>query len=377
MDRLTTEQEEREFEAFIKALFSQDDTKKIKNELNSLEVPYPYRLRIKVLYSEKGIKDVFEGLTEKGFIQHLRKESDTYVFNSIVGRKFTTKINVPFFLNTFDDTGLNENVQAIIAICKSDSWQALRSFTKKSYPRLVPILLSQSELIKSTKGLKKITGHDIRANAYSAKESFDGESKTFKKSVRTWTDEDVDETILTAEERGQVITSIDVKFFRIIDDTPNVMPDVTCKIRKNGEIEVTGKYSLAFNAVAKQIAEIGYNKLRFLSKRGLRISLYKPRPLSMNFTQPVFEKVESIRQFVQILSKYPRSMHAIEHGNPYAHVKLSDTYDGSSFDIWAISPSRIALMPGLKASEAAFERLIHYIYDNFREGQLTDYGSRG
>ena len=70
-------------------------------------------------------------------------------------------------------------------------------------------------------------------------------------------------------------------------------------------------------------------------------------------------------------------MHAVEHGNPYAHVKMTDMYDGSSFDVWAISPSRIALMPGLKASEAAFERIVDYIFDKFREGQIADYGNEG
>jgi len=81
--------------------------------------------------------------------------------------------------------------------------------------------------------------------------------------------------------------------------------------------------------------------------------------------------------FVHILSKYPHSMYAIEHGNPYAHVKLADIYDGSSFDVWAISPSRIALIPGLKASEAAFERLVHFIFDKFREGQIANYDYEG
>lgn len=93
--------------------------------------------------------------------------------------------------------------------------------------------------------------------------------------------------------------------------------------------------------------------------------------------QPVFEKLDTVQNFVHILSKYPNSMHAVVHGNPYAHVKLTDIFDGSSFDIWAISPSRIALMPGLKATEAAFERLVHYIFDKFREGQIANYDYEG
>jgi hypothetical protein len=67
-------------------------------------------------------------------------------------------------------------------------------------------------------------------------------------------------------------------------------------------------------------------------------------------------------------------MRAVMHGNPHAHVHMTDLFDGSSFDVWAVSPQRVVLIPGLKASEAAFERFIHYIFDVFREGQIATYG---
>jgi hypothetical protein len=33
----------------------------------------------------------------------------------------------------------------------------------------------------------------------------------------------------------------------------------------------------------------------------------------------------------------------------------------------------MALLPGLKASEGAFERLVNYIFESFREGGITTY----
>jgi len=377
MYRLSTPQEEREFEVFIEALFKQDNPIKVRNELYRLNVPAPYRLRIKVLYSQVSVEDVIDSLVGKGRLLRFKGESRSYLLKTMIGKRNPVEVSIPFYIESFDKNGLHENVQAIIAICKTNQWNALRRLSKNSYPKLVPILLSQAELIQSARRLKKVTGHSVNVRALSAKESFNGEKGTFKKSVRVWTDEELEKALLSIQDRRQILTSIDIEFFHVIGDQTHVRPTAICKIRKNGEIEVTGSYKLAFDAVATQIAEVGASKLRFFAGRGLRLSQYKPRPLAVNFSQPVFQKAAAIRQFVQILSKYPHSMHAVEHGNPYAHVKLTDIYDGSSFDVWAISPSRIALMPGLKASEAAFERLVDYIFDRFREGQIADYGYEG
>jgi hypothetical protein len=377
MSRIITSQEEHEFLAYLEALFGLDDSNRVHNKLAELNVPAPYRLRIKVLYSQSSVKDVIDGLVVKGKLKHLKKEAKTYFLETNVGRLSPKKVRVPFYVGAFDQNKLLENVQAIVAICKTDEWKALRLLAKNSYPRLVPILLSQSELIESAKRLKKITGHDVNVRALSAKEATDGKKANYRKSVRVWTDEEIEKALLSVQDRRQTITSLDVEFFPRIGDQSHVLPSVICKIRKNGEIEVTGSYKIAFDAVAEQIAEVGERKLKFFSGRGLRTSGFLAKPLAVNFVQPVFEKLETVRTFVNILSKYPKSMHAVIHGNPYAHVKVTDMLDGSSFDVWAISPSRIALMPGLKASEAAFERLVHYIFDKFREGKVADYSYEG
>jgi hypothetical protein len=377
MLRLKTTLEQNEFEAYVEALFKLDHYHSIYKELDRLEVPAPYKLRIKVLYSEISLKKVIDSLVENGSLHNLKSDSKTYIYSTTIGRQIIKKVRVPFFLTSFDQNELRENVQAIVAICNTDQWRAIRRLSERNYPSLVPILLSQSEIIESAKRLKQMTGHNVNVKAFSAKEVFNGKKGEYFKSIREWTDEELDRALLSIKDRRQIIYSIDIEFFRRIGDQTHVVPSAICKIRKNGEIEVTGSYKLAFDAVAAQIAKVGLKKLSFYSGRGLRVSAYKPKPLAVNFSQPVFENVDAVSNFVHILSKYPHSMHAIEHGNPYAHVKLADIYDGSSFDVWAISPSRIALIPGLKASEAAFERLVHFIFDRFREGQIANYDYEG
>ncbi|MBN1848711.1 MAG: hypothetical protein JW932_09015 [Deltaproteobacteria bacterium] len=246
MSRLKTLQEERDFETYVQALFSSGDDASVHDKLGNLEVPAPYRLRIKVLYSKTSVKDDINKKVGKGDLYTLNEESNTYIFDTTIGRLRPKNVRIPFIVASFEEKGLTKNIQAIISVCKSDPWKALRRFSKKTYPRLVPILLSQSELFQSAKRLKKVTGHNVNVRAYSAKESFNEKKRDFKKSLRIWTDEELDKALLSIQDRRQIITSIDVEFFHKIGDQSHVLPSAICKIRKDGEIDVTGSYQLAF-----------------------------------------------------------------------------------------------------------------------------------
>ncbi len=377
MYRLKTADEKKRFENFIEALFSLECVEDVNSRLYDLKVPKPFRLRIKVLYSKKPVNLVFDNLVENGMLKYLKRETRTYIFEREIGRAIPKKIRVPFYNVSFSENIDSENIQAIIAICRAEEWNALRRLSSSIYPKLVPILLSQADLIKSAKRLRLMTGHDVKVKSLSAKETSNQLNHTFRKTLRVWSDEELDQALLSIQERGQIINSIELDFFDKIGNYPHVLPTTTCKIRKNGEIEITGGFKLAFDAIAVHIAKVGKKKLEFFSKRGLRVSNYEPKPLAVNFSTPIFNKLEKVREFVNSLKKYPHSMHAVLHGNPYAHVKITDNFDGSSFDVWATSSSRIALMPGLKATEAAFERLIHYIFDEFKEGTIANYDREG
>ena len=366
-------EEERELEAYLRALLTYQNDDSVMQALSDLEVPSPYRVRIKVVYSPDSPTAVFEKLAENGEIQSLTSKVHTYVYESTVGRKQPQDIRALFHIGSFDNS-VSQKVKAIISICKNDQWGILRRYIKKNYPRLVPILLSQAELIQGAKALKKITGHQVYVRSFSAKETLPSEDGKRSKSIREWTQEELDTALLSIQDRHQMITSLEVDFLPRLGEAVHVQPKASCKIRKTSEIEVTGSFNLVYKAVAEYIAQVGERKLLFFSGRGLRESRYKPQPLSIDFSRPVFDDVQVVRNLVSILRKYPRSVYAVEHGNPYAHVKIADLFDGSSFDVWAMPPSRLALMPGLKASEAGFERLVHYIFDAFREGKLTEYG---
>lgn len=369
--RIKSEKEDRNFQSYVQALLRSDSPDEVLEHLAALEVPSPYNVRLKVVYAQTSPREVFDRYVSAGAgIIPASNKAPGYLYKTSETARAS---RIPFFVMPFTGERLNQHVAAVISICRSRQWRALRSGIRSMYANLVPVLLSQTELVRAAKSLKQQTGHDVRVRALSAKERIHGATSRPRRSVRYWTDEELDEALMKVQEMQQLITSLDVEFFPRIGDHAHVVPSVVGKIRKDGELEVSGSFRVAFDAIAVPIARAGLQKLHFFSGRGLRESKYAARPLAISFNRPVFDDLPTVRSFVKTLTKYPKSMHAVAHGNPYAHLQMTDLLDGSSFDVWAVPPDRIALMPGLKASEGAFERLVTYIFESFREGQVTTY----
>jgi hypothetical protein len=135
-------------------------------------------------------------------------------------------------------------------------------------------------------------------------------------------------------------------------------------------MDLTGNFDLVWRFVVEHVAQVGQRKLSSYAKRGLRERRYDAAPLRITYSRPLFDKVETVRRLVRVLQAYPRSMHSVQHGNPYAYVQVSDSFDGSSFDVWALSPNAISIVPRLKATEAAIARLIQWIFEEFQEGSV-------
>jgi len=365
--------EERDLGEYLRALFSNSGESFLES-ISELEVPSPYKVRAKILYSPISPIQVVNRLVEAKVLDRL-SDSNSYSWVETVGRKVRRQVRSVFHMASFPQS-ISEKVSALISVCTREQWHSCTRLIARQYPEIVPILLSQAELIQSAKSLRSVAKHEVRVRSLSAKEATPDETGR-RKSVREWTDEHLDDVILSVQERSQVVTSLDVEFFPRLGNATHIVPRAGCKIRKGGELEVTGSFRLAFDTVASHVARVGEHKLAFLSNRGLRENSYKPRPISIDFAKPVFDETENVRSLVSQLASYPHSIHSVQHGNPYGHVRIADMFDGSSFDVWAIPPQRLALMPGLKATEAAMERLVHYVFDSFREGDLSDYGGAG
>jgi len=360
------------FAEFLRASMGKGSPAEILRRLSETALPAPYKARLKVVYSDPSPLTAIANLAAGSYTVHpFAPEATSFFIRPLEGQRGTTTGDIPFTVVPFD--GIDSKVQAVLTVSNTPQWTAIKRELRFAYPRLVPVLLSQAELVTSAKALRRETDHDVRVRSFTAKEEIATPEGKARRSVREWTDEELDGALLHVSDRRQLITSIDLEFFPRFDNVTHVVPKATCKIRKYGEVEVTGSLSLAYNTVAREVAQVGFSKLQFYSGRGLREAHYRPHPLAINYSKPLFNDVEIVRSLVATLSRYPRSMHAVQHGNPYAHLRVTDLFDYSSFDVWALPPGRLVLVPGLRASEAACERLVHYIFDYFREGDIANY----
>jgi len=50
-----------------------------------------------------------------------------------------------------------------------------------------------------------------------------------------------------------------------------------------------------------------------------------------------------------------------------------DYSDGSTFDIWVLSPSEILIVPQFRSTVAAVKRVISCIFENYAEGTIQDH----
>ncbi len=369
MTRLDDPRERRKFEVFVEEILASPEDA-VRRHLAELSVPDPFRLRMKVLYSRDAVSTVFANQKKLGNVE--ARSPHAFKLDVSVGRSRTRRVRLPFAVL---DAG-RPNMFVAIAVCAGDDWQTLVRFLDGRYPQLVPVYLSQRELIESIKTLRHNTPDlDLRVREMSATEKLETEAGKRKRSVREWTDEDLENLLVHVEDRRQSINSLRFDFHRRINDKVDVIPTLSCKVTRKAIVEISGKFAVAWDTVIADVVTAGAEKLKFFSMRGLRDRNYSASPLAIHFKRQVFDDVAQVRRFVDVMRRYPHSAYAVEHGNPYAHLQLSDRYDGSSFELWAVTPDEILVVPRLRATEAAVERLIHYIYDEFREGEVSDAGA--
>lgn len=369
-DRLSSGEDRARFDGFVRAALSARSIESIHGALSEIAIPAPYRVRTKVIYSQDDPFWAFDLMARRGQLERLSDTAPGYAFSIVQGTQ-QRRISGTFALLPTE----HRSVRVIVSIATREQWEALLRLVRNAYPLVVPVLLSQKELITGVLDLReKEKGFELRVREFSGSEPIDN-SPGSTRSIREWTDEALRDALAHIALRRQTIKSLKLGYYRIIGNVVNVTPSVEAKVTKRGEVEVTGRFPIAWDSIISYFARIGQKKLEFLSKRGLRERQYRAAPIEIAYGSNLLGDVTEVRRLVSVLRSYPHAMHAIPHGNPYAHVILTDIYDGSSFEVWSLSANSVVVVPKLKATEAAYERLIHHIFDRFQEGEVREFAA--
>src|SRR5687768_4044302 len=202
-------------------MFSLDTPEELLAHIREISPPENYRVRIKVLYATQSVHAEMTVLARAGVIRKLGDESTSgFQFKADIvggGRETVFFAIVPT---------LEANASALVTVARREPWLALLREIKRQYPTLVPILLSQKELLQSVSTLqsKALSVYDLRVRELSTRESFASPEGTRIKSVREWTYEEWARALEVVSERRRIVISIGLDFHRRIGNHIDTVP---------------------------------------------------------------------------------------------------------------------------------------------------------
>lgn len=270
------------------------------------------------------------------------------------------------------------NIFSLTTLSDSDYWlRVVVPFVRSRYPRLAPLHLMQSDLRRGLDVLQHAlpAGRALKVIRAAAKERIvvdgvEGHRIRRERSSVIYTNETLEGAFQLARERGQ-------RFRRLMVDletTEHGEKIARVRVSNEGWVAWTILLEAPSAALEHGLISGAARRLELFRNRGREERDYKPaEPLQIAFEVRLFDDRRLVRAFGKLMLGYPRAVKALLHQNPYYHMSLSDEGDGSAFDLWILNPQRILVVPRLRASEAAINRLVSYIVENFREGQVEAY----
>lgn len=309
-------------------------------------------------------------------LQRINQSAPVFELSMEVGREKDQKVAGVFVILPSSEPDLHR----IITISHSAFWnRAVRKLVRTLYPRAMPVFFKQDETRDSLLSLQSSLDekHRIVVTEVTMKRKKQDKPPLSRRRIETdrlWTELTIDEVYQRALEWNQWFTSIGFNVERLRRDSKRYLKIASGRIYKRGDIH----YDFLHDHISRDLIPVlerqSQARLQMLRGRGIRERRYVAgSPIEIEYSAEIFSDEEEVRRFGDVMSKYPHSTRAVFHPNPYYHASIADFMDGSSFELWVLSPQRILIVPQAKSTEQAFQRLISHIFFEFREGEVHEY----
>lgn len=276
--------------------------------------------------------------------------------------------------------GKYPNMFRAVTVSKSIFWaNVVRKLVKRSYPEAMRVFFKQNEIHEALKILENNIGENGRVNILDGtlkakRNAGQNLGRTQFNTDRVWRDQPVDEMFEDALEKNQWFTSLTFAIEKKNEKRQTYPTVATGKIGKFGEVSSDAYFSEIEEYIISVLEGFASDRLALYQKRGIRERNFQSSPpLEIQYDIDVFDDIEEIRRFGKTMVNYPDSSIAVFHGNPYYHANIADFADGSSFDVWILSPNRVLIAPQARSTPQSLERITAYIFYEFREGTVSEY----
>jgi len=141
-------------------------------------------------------------------------------------------------------------------------------------------------------------------------------------------------------------------------------PVVSAILSKYGYFFCSSQFDHFLYGTLAKMSEIAERKMTFFSKGSRRdANAFKARPISITYDSPEFGSQKDSNSFVAVMQRMEGTSRSVLHNNPYVHLSVVDSTDGSAADLWVLKNDEILLVPQIKASEAALKKVVNYIFE--------------
>jgi len=266
------------------------------------------------------------------------------------------------------------NIYRLLSVSYSKFWyRGIRRLVRRLYPEAMPVYFRQAEIQEALISFEHQLGPTFRVRIADMTMKGTRESRYYD-TERLWTDLSISESFDNAIERNLWFTNLRFIIQQQNNQTNSYRNVASGRLYKKGEIFYDFYHKEILSSLLSVLIDYSANRFQLLSNRGIRERNYKPGyPLEIFYKDEIFSDLAEIRRFGEVINKYPKSTKAIFHSNPYYHASIADFLDGSSFEVWIVSPSRTIIVPQARSSAQAFERLIAHILYEFKEGKVYEY----
>jgi hypothetical protein len=281
-----------------------------------------------------------------------------------------------FFCSTTHKT-----INYIISVCSGTVWhRSILRFVKALYPKLVPVFLTQGELLGLLNETKAtIPETDFRIVGHSRKQSLRVSRRRLYETSRTRTDKTLEAVFAEADEQNCWFSSVSFEFEQSKRaNRSKVVPLVSATLSKYGHFFCSSQFDHFLYGTLAKMTDIAERKMKFFSNRSRRDThAFKVRPIAITYNSPEFGSQKESNNFVEVMRRMEGTSCSVLHNNPYVHLSVVDSTDGSAADVWVLKNDEILLVPQIKASEAALKKVVNYIFEEWREGSVSSPPSDG
>jgi len=269
----------------------------------------------------------------------------------------------------------SETMYLVVFVSAPSFWRnGIRPLAESLYPKASCPFLTQNELHELLKDVQShISPQRIRILEFSSKKRLGSASRKRFQSVREWTDMELESAFAEARERSDWFRSV---FFDIVDEKEGrfLSTEIYGKLSKYAHFACNGRLDLFERVLLRKMVKLGADRLKFFSNRDRQTSkAHAAVPLQIEYPQDIFSSKEQAKRLIAAMQKFRHGTCTILHANPYVHLTMVDNKDFSSADLWVLSQEEILLVPQIRSSAVALKRIVNHIFENFREGKISEY----